>query len=424
MNQQRQPSKASIPASSSVVTIHRIVSPPTRNGQPSTSSIASQSPTKSTAPVSSSQKRALSPDPKRKGSAAHSRANSIGGIADGVGNLNRWSQSTVSSKSSATVHNKRSSFARRLSGSFGSFGGFGSGSPQSPTNKPSISKSKSSDDSSKRTLTKAPPPSQPPSHPPPRPLRSPKVPTQNAISTSITEDRGPLQGTEDPSTPSAFKTATADYLDGKWSGRIVSKHQEGLGDKVATSLTAASSPRTIKARTRNHGGPEAELAPQAYGSPKTLPEGHRGRSERDYSKRPGTGHSRNREVAGKGSGGGSSTSSAPSLRENSQRRKGPSQKAMLSKALQKANHAVQLDNAQNFEGAMDAYGDACDLLQQVMLRSAGDEDRKKLEAIVSFVKQAISRTLCVIAMLNRARSAIPTRIASMNLSKPKYQRRG
>ncbi|KAL9115280.1 MAG: hypothetical protein Q9187_007343 [Circinaria calcarea] len=54
---------------------------------------------------------------------------------------------------------------------------------------------------------------------------------------------------------------------------------------------------------------------------------------------------------------------------------------MLAKALQKANHAVVLDNAQNFEGAMDAYGDACDLLLQVMLRSSGDEDRKKLEAI-------------------------------------------
>ena len=57
---------------------------------------------------------------------------------------------------------------------------------------------------------------------------------------------------------------------------------------------------------------------------------------------------------------------------------------MLSKALQKANHAVLLDNAQNFEGAMDAYADACALLQQVMTRSSGDEDRKKLEAVVSF----------------------------------------
>lgn len=63
--------------------------------------------------------------------------------------------------------------------------------------------------------------------------------------------------------------------------------------------------------------------------------------------------------------------------------KNPSQKAMLSRALQKANTAVQLDNAQNFEGAREAYSEACDLLQQVLDRTSGDEDKRKLEAIVS-----------------------------------------
>ncbi|KAK4963785.1 hypothetical protein LTR66_012656, partial [Elasticomyces elasticus] len=56
-------------------------------------------------------------------------------------------------------------------------------------------------------------------------------------------------------------------------------------------------------------------------------------------------------------------------------------KNMLSKALQKANSAVLLDNAQNFEGALDDYEDACHLLQQVMERSSGLEDKRKLEAI-------------------------------------------
>jgi hypothetical protein len=56
---------------------------------------------------------------------------------------------------------------------------------------------------------------------------------------------------------------------------------------------------------------------------------------------------------------------------------------MLSKALQKANMAVQLDNAENPEGAREAYAEACDLLQQVLQRTGGEEDRKKLEAIVS-----------------------------------------
>ena len=66
-----------------------------------------------------------------------------------------------------------------------------------------------------------------------------------------------------------------------------------------------------------------------------------------------------------------------------EKRSKPSQKAMLSKALAKANTAVQLDNAQNFDGARKSYIEACELLHQVLARTTGDEDRKKLEAIVS-----------------------------------------
>lgn len=69
--------------------------------------------------------------------------------------------------------------------------------------------------------------------------------------------------------------------------------------------------------------------------------------------------------------------------DDADRLHGQSQKAMLSKALQKANTAVLLDNAANFEGAMEAYTDACQLLQLVMLRSnGGDEERLKLQEIV------------------------------------------
>ncbi|EKV20630.1 hypothetical protein PDIP_14570 [Penicillium digitatum Pd1] len=61
---------------------------------------------------------------------------------------------------------------------------------------------------------------------------------------------------------------------------------------------------------------------------------------------------------------------------------GQTQKVMLSKALQKANTAVLLDNAANFEGAMEAYTDACNLLQLVMVRSnGGDEEKHKLQEI-------------------------------------------
>lgn len=65
--------------------------------------------------------------------------------------------------------------------------------------------------------------------------------------------------------------------------------------------------------------------------------------------------------------------------------KQPSQKATLSRALQKANTAVQLDNAQNFEGARQAYAEACDLLQQVLQRTSTEEDKRKLEAIVGAI---------------------------------------
>lgn len=61
----------------------------------------------------------------------------------------------------------------------------------------------------------------------------------------------------------------------------------------------------------------------------------------------------------------------------------PSQKAMLSKALQRANTAVELDNAENFQDARSDYREACDLLHQVLLRIVNDEDKKKLKAIVS-----------------------------------------
>ncbi|KAF2807679.1 uncharacterized protein BDZ99DRAFT_489324 [Mytilinidion resinicola] len=71
------------------------------------------------------------------------------------------------------------------------------------------------------------------------------------------------------------------------------------------------------------------------------------------------------------------TNTPPRNRERREKDK----KTMLSRALQKANTAVLLDNAQNFEGAMEAYGDACKLLQQVMIRSSGEEDRRKLDAI-------------------------------------------
>lgn len=76
--------------------------------------------------------------------------------------------------------------------------------------------------------------------------------------------------------------------------------------------------------------------------------------------------------------------SAQSLRGDPNKKishRSPLQKNMLSQALAKANQAVELDNAQDIQGAIGAYVEACDILEQVMVRSADDEDRKKLSAI-------------------------------------------
>ncbi|KIW11584.1 hypothetical protein PV08_10885 [Exophiala spinifera] len=68
----------------------------------------------------------------------------------------------------------------------------------------------------------------------------------------------------------------------------------------------------------------------------------------------------------------------------------PTQKTMLSKALARANAAVLLDNAQNIEGAIEAYDEACELLQQVLVRSSDVDDRKKLSNIRSTYSNRIA----------------------------------
>lgn len=95
--------------------------------------------------------------------------------------------------------------------------------------------------------------------------------------------------------------------------------------------------------------------------------------EPEQDNRNGYGHTRNRS--------GKSSNESARLRGD----KPPSQKAMLSRALQKANAAVKLDNAQNFTGARSAYTEACHLLEQVLQRTTAQDDQRKLEAIVSFL---------------------------------------
>lgn len=58
-------------------------------------------------------------------------------------------------------------------------------------------------------------------------------------------------------------------------------------------------------------------------------------------------------------------------------------KSMLSQALKRANDAVGLDNTQDYAGAVAAYQEACECLIEVMKHSSNNEDREKLQQIVS-----------------------------------------
>ena len=56
---------------------------------------------------------------------------------------------------------------------------------------------------------------------------------------------------------------------------------------------------------------------------------------------------------------------------------------LLEEALHKAKDAVFFDNHQHFEDAIIKYGNSCALLGQVMRTHLDDDDKRKIEAIVS-----------------------------------------
>ncbi|KAF3491137.1 epstein-Barr nuclear antigen 2 [Arthroderma uncinatum] len=95
----------------------------------------------------------------------------------------------------------------------------------------------------------------------------------------------------------------------------------------------------------------------------------------------------------------------PAAREG----RGSTQKTMLSRALQKANTAVLLDNATNYEGAIDAYTDACGLLAQVMQRAGADEERHKLDDIRNTYTTRINELRRLGLALQAGGKALPER---------------
>ncbi|KAL2071371.1 hypothetical protein VTL71DRAFT_12606 [Oculimacula yallundae] len=284
------------------------------------------------------------------------------------GNLNRWSRSTNSSTISH-AHKRSNSSARRMS-----FGGGSSfldtSSPPRKLQKPYPLTTASPSSQSQVTRPILGPPS----------ILLPAINTLPSLQTSL-NNSSPLTG---PTTPSP---STAQILSA--AARSVDYFGKGWDDPTLgpRDFSHRRSPST--SRSANFG--PSPVLQSAFSS-----DNRRQPTEGEEGRPPSRGHSRHRSQTK-----GSSSSSRSS--------KQPSQKAMLSKALQKANTAVLLDNAQNFEGAMQAYSEACALLQQVMLRSSGDDDRRKLEAIRNTYTSRISELKKIAPHLEDDGKALPAR---------------
>jgi MIT (microtubule interacting and transport) domain len=168
---------------------------------------------------------------------------------------------------------------------------------------------------------------------------------------------------------SMFNTHNPDYFGESWHHR---KQSSKFGEPV-TAVSLQYTPANQKVRRGEDASQLRSFPPQAVSSgyvamQKSLPD----------NSNPSTTTELNQ-----------SSAQSPE-RRRSRGHRSPTQKTMLSKALAKANTAVLFDNAQNIEGAIEAYAEACELLQQVMKRSSDRDDRKKLSAIQSTYSSRIA----------------------------------
>ena len=382
--QQRQATRSHTASSASVVTVTRAAS--SRNGpRPNPTNFKSQNPNEVSLSPPNQSIQNLSPDNRRRSSAVYNRPDSGHGFREGVGNLNRWSQSTVSSKSSAT-HNRRNSFSKRLSESFGSFGGFNSPQSSSPKGKGALNPHPLASTSPEEAPDKNPPNNAPKQ---PAPLLPPIVTLSSLTKAVEAADSPSTAATATPATAELLSPLTyqpqPDYFGNRWrpASPLSQQRSNPPSHKTSPQPSPLGAVHTAKPITQpsvseaNHTAASKDRAISKFSKRGSVQQRERRpEQQRRQSRNPAP-------VASSGAQPETEDSASTSDRYERDRRV-PSQKAMLSKALQKANHAVLLDNAQNFEGAMDAYSDACALLQRVMLRSSGDEDRKKLESVVSF----------------------------------------
>ena len=359
----RKSSRSNSTSSSSIVTVQRATSLSSRTGP--------KVPYANGRPQSPDQTSTYLSPPKTLGNADRGRSSSHGpvgntnGVREGVGNLNRWSQSTASSRPSTpgqsiapktdSAQKRRRSFSQRLSFSGSSFtSGNNTAAQLSPPARNVLTKPRPSPTKSAN------------------PGRSAVLAESSSAGSEVLEisSKGNIPASSPPTlvTPSTRSIDSGDYFSDTWQANSpASSKNTTLGPDISAS--ANQSPRDVLS---------SKVMPHSRSISKS-PLNPASSSQDDLNSISG-GHSRYRE-SNKGSGGTDGGSSASSVRSDPRKHRPASQKTMLSKALQKANTAVLLDNAQNFERAMVAYEDACQLLQQVMLKSTGDEDKRKLQSI-------------------------------------------
>lgn len=378
---QRRKSSRTNSTSSSVVTVKKTASVSSRSGSRTPhSATRPRSPDELGPQIAALLQSSFDPSAKGRRSSSWSRPGSSSGIREGVGNLNRWSQSTTSSASgqeSGLARRRKNSVSRHMS--IGPLSMLGPDAPE---------RLLSADAGDGRPSSRRPPgeklrrrdaPVLPALDPN---LRFTAVGELRAASSTSNPFETPSSGSVTPLTVEllAPSTAPTDYFGEQWSSR----HRAPSNGPRSTARQPKipESPKVPRSFQRS---PQTPIDLATKPMPPLPPESSS--SDADASDRVWrAGHARSQGQDGTGSGDtevGSLLSSTGSERHPQQYHRSPVQKTMLSQALSRANSAVVLDNAKDVRGAIEAYEDACQLLREVMLRSSGNDDRSKLQAIVS-----------------------------------------
>ncbi|KAI9668397.1 MAG: hypothetical protein M1831_001151 [Alyxoria varia] len=305
---------------------------------------------------------------RRRFSGSTSRLPDDPGNTDGgVGGQNRWSQSTGSSISTGH-HRRHSSFSKRFS--------IGA-SPLSPVFR-SVSPSKRYPNEPVPDLLASNPPDNSQMLPMRRfsPLSLPSFSQASPVVDQFghVERTQPWQITNGRLPPNTREGPQLAQDDMQNSTSKRPREPYAKGDPLLSNIqesTRSKSPSTQAAATPL---PEAESSMQAEPSQESS------RKKRSASREQSPGKRRHRKDrdGSKDHAKHSDRSGEPG-RKRSRREK--EKKIMLSKALQRANEAVHLDNEQKYTQAVTAYGEACELLDSVMSRTSSEDDKGKLTAI-------------------------------------------